>query len=76
MKAKFGGVVYPQGADPHPPSSTRGKEGWNPLNEEISTLLPIGIGERFSQTIPNCSALAPMLTPPINESAGLTRGAL
>ncbi len=48
------GYQYPpQGAEPHPPSSTRGKTGRNHLNEEISPLLPTGIGERFSQTISN-----------------------
>jgi hypothetical protein len=53
-------AVLPQGADP---PSTRIKEGRNHLNEEITSLLPTGIGERLSQTILNfrtCSALAPM----------------
>ncbi len=67
-----------QGADP--PPSMRGKAGRNYWNEEITPLLPTGIGEQFSQTIcikfNTCSALAPMWTPPINESAELTRGAL
>jgi hypothetical protein len=35
------------------PSSTLGKAGRNQLNEEITPLLPTGIGERFSQTISN-----------------------
>ncbi len=34
-----------------PPSSTRGKAGRNHLNEEITPLIPIGIGERYSQTV-------------------------
>jgi hypothetical protein len=54
--SRFKGVPgrgRPQGADPHPPSSTRGKTGRNHLNEEITPLLPTGIGERFSQTISN-----------------------
>jgi hypothetical protein len=38
---------------PPPPSSTRGKAGRNHLNEEIAPLLPIGIGERYRQTISN-----------------------
>ncbi len=42
-----------RGADPHPPSSTRGKETKNHLTKEITPLLPTGIGERFSQTISN-----------------------
>ncbi len=42
----------PQGANP-PPSSTREKAGTNHLNEEITPLLPTGIGEWFSQTISN-----------------------
>jgi hypothetical protein len=41
----------PQGADPLPPSSTRGKAGRNHLNEEIIPLLSTGIGERYSHTI-------------------------
>jgi hypothetical protein len=38
------------------------KIGKNLLNEEITPLLPTGIGERFSQTISNLgpSALLPM----------------
>jgi len=38
---------------PQPPSSTLGKAGRNHLNEEITPLLPTGIGERFSHTISN-----------------------
>jgi hypothetical protein len=45
--------VPPQGADPHPAFSTRGKAGRNHLNEEIAPLLPTRIGERYSQTISN-----------------------
>jgi hypothetical protein len=41
--------MYPQDADPHPPSSTRGKADKNHLNKKI-TPLPRGIGERYSQT--------------------------
>ncbi len=57
------------------------KAGKNHFNKEIAPLLPIGIGERCGQTISNfwtCSALAPMWTPSINESAELpvTQGAL
>ncbi len=42
----------PQGADPPPPlhPATAGK---NHLNEEITPLLPTGIGERYCQTILN-----------------------
>jgi hypothetical protein len=47
-------LCCPQGADPPPPTSyTRGKAGRNHLNEEITPLLPTGIGERFSQNISN-----------------------
>ncbi len=57
------------------------KTGRTHLNEEFIPLLPTGIGEpREILAKPyqfrTCSALAPMLTPPINESAELTRGAL
>jgi hypothetical protein len=41
----------PQGADPHPPPLRVGKAGRNHLNEEITPLLPTGIGERYSQTM-------------------------
>jgi len=43
--------LHPQGADPRPPSSTRGKAVRNQLTVEITLLLLSGIGERFSQTI-------------------------
>jgi hypothetical protein len=43
---------------PNPPSSLRGKKGINHLNEEITPLLPTGIGERFSQTISNLGRTA------------------
>jgi hypothetical protein len=63
----------PQGADTSPPPSPsprRWKAGRNQLNEEITPLLPTGIGERFSHIkFRTCSALAPMC-------AELTRGAL
>ncbi len=39
--------------------------------EEITPLLPTGIGERYSQTISNLGH-APMWTPPINECVELT----
>jgi hypothetical protein len=42
------------------PSSTRGKAGRNHLNEEITPLLPAGIGERFSQTVSNLGHAALM----------------
>jgi hypothetical protein len=35
---------------PHPSSSTRGKAGRNHFNEEITPLLSIWIGERYSQS--------------------------
>ncbi len=79
-RPSFCGNYSPQGAEPHPPpSSTRGKAGSNHLNEEI-TPPPPHWDRRAMQ--PNhikfrtCSALAPMLTPPVNESAELTQGAL
>jgi hypothetical protein len=68
-----------QGADPDPPSSTRGKTGRNHLKEEITPLLATGIGKRYSQTIPNLehAALLPRYElPTIQESAALTQGAL
>jgi hypothetical protein len=49
----FPPVFPPLGADPHPQYSTRRKAGRNLLNEEITLLLPIAIGERLSQTISN-----------------------
>ncbi len=59
-----------------PPSSTRGKTGRNHLNEEISCPLPhwdrraIQPNHIKSKT---CRDLGPMWTPPIHESAELTR---
>ncbi len=52
--------------------------GKNHLYEEITPLLPTGIGERLPNhiTFKTSNALAPMLTPPINERAELTQGAL
>ncbi len=35
------------------PIPTRGKAGRNHLNEEITPLLPTGIGKQYSQTISN-----------------------
>ncbi len=61
-------VSGPQGADPPPPSSARGKAGRNNLNEEITPFLPIGIGERYSQTISNLGHAALMWTPPGGEA--------
>jgi hypothetical protein len=46
-------VFEPQGADSLPPPLRVAKTGKNHLNEEITPLLPTGIGERFSQTISN-----------------------
>ncbi len=43
--------VQLQGADSLPPPPRVAKTGKNHLNEEITPLLPTGIGERFSQTI-------------------------
>jgi hypothetical protein len=50
--------------------------GKNHLNEKITSLLPTGMGERYCQSISNLghAALAPMRTPPINESAELAQG--
>ncbi len=48
-KSGLRSMLRPLGADP-PPPSTAGK---NPLNEEITPLLPTGIDERYSQTISN-----------------------
>ncbi len=45
-------LVLTTGCRP-PLSSTRGKAGRNKLNEEITPLLPTGIGERCSQTMSN-----------------------
>jgi hypothetical protein len=52
------------------PSSTWGKASRNHVNEDRRTIQPNQI--KFS----SCSAPAPMWTPPINESAELTREAL
>ncbi len=38
---------------PPPPSPTQGKAGRSHLSEEVTPLLPTGLGERFSQTILN-----------------------
>jgi hypothetical protein len=43
----------PQGTDSLPLPVRVAKTGKNNLNEEITPLLPTGIGERFSQTILN-----------------------
>ncbi len=42
------------------PSSTQGEAGRNHLNEEITPLLPIGLGEQYSQTISNLGHAALM----------------
>ncbi len=54
------------------------KASRNHLNEEITPLLPTGIGERYSQTISNLghAALLTDVTPPVNESAEVSQGAL
>jgi hypothetical protein len=55
------------------------KTARNHLNEEITPLLPTGIGHRFSQTISNLGHAALLRRcelPPRNESAELTQGAL
>ena len=44
-------VCYPQDADPSSLPLRVVKAGRNHLNEEITPLLPTGIGERYSQTI-------------------------
>jgi hypothetical protein len=41
-------------------SSTRGKAGRNPFNEEITPSSPLGIGERYSQTISNLGHAVPL----------------
>ncbi len=50
----------------------------NNLNEEITPLLPTGIGQRYCQTISinNMQCSCADVTPPTNESAELTQGAL
>jgi hypothetical protein len=51
-----------QGADSPPPPSIRvDKKSKNHLNEEITHVLPTGIGERFSQTISNLGHAALLL---------------
>ncbi len=71
IKLNFGNFyeVHPQGADPDPPSSTRGKAGRNHLNGEITPLLPTGKAERYSQTVSNLSNLGHAAAPHISESA-------
>ncbi len=65
----------PTPTPPPPPPRGVAKTGKNHLNEEIISLLSTGIGESFCKTkFRTWSALAPMWTPPINESAALTRG--
>jgi hypothetical protein len=62
-----------QGADPHP------QAGRNHLSGEITPLLPIGIGEGYSQTFSNLGHAALWRRcelPPIKESGELTQGAL
>ncbi len=67
------------GADPLPPSSHVATPGKNKLNKEITPPPPHWDGRAI---LPNhikfrtWSALAPILTSPINESALLTHGAL
>ncbi len=56
----------------------RGKSGRNHLNEEeITPLLPNGIGERYSQTISNLgqAALLRRCELPLNEGAEQIQGA-
>jgi hypothetical protein len=50
---KWRGALNHRVPNPTPPSSTQGKAGRNHLNEEITPLLPKGIGEQYSQTISN-----------------------
>jgi hypothetical protein len=68
------GGQQPQGADPSLPPLHVATAGKNYLNEEITPLLPTGIGRE--DHIRTCSALAPMWIPPINQSAELTQGSL
>jgi hypothetical protein len=49
----FGSLPMPQGADLLPLPLHVAKEGRNHLKEEITPLLPTGIGDRYSQTISN-----------------------
>ncbi len=60
---------------PTPPPTPRhvATAGKYHLNEEITPIIPTGIGERYCQTISNLGH-APMWTPPINKSAELTSG--
>jgi hypothetical protein len=46
-------ILFAQGADPVPTSSTITKAGRNHFNEEITPLLPTVIGERYCKTILN-----------------------
>jgi hypothetical protein len=51
---RCGRAPDPQGADSlPPPPSMCSEDRKNHLNEEITPLLPTGIGERFRQTISN-----------------------
>ncbi len=64
---------------PPPPAVRVGKAGKNHLYEEITPLLPPGIGERYSQTTSNIGHAALLRRselPPINESVKLTQEAL
>jgi hypothetical protein len=65
------------GRRPPPQLSVReGRAGRNHLNEEITSLLPTRIGERYSQTISNLGHVVLLRRcelPPINESAELTQ---
>jgi hypothetical protein len=59
VKGAYYVVGHTQGADPPPPppllaiAIAIAMAGKNHLNEEITPLLPTGIGERYSQTISN-----------------------
>ncbi len=64
---------------PSPPPLRVAKTGKNHLNEEITPLLPTGIGERFIQTISNLGHAALLRRcelRPLSEIAELTLGAL
>jgi len=50
--------IEPQGADPPSLPLRVVKAGRNYLPEEITSLLPAGIGERYSQTKPNIEIAA------------------
>jgi hypothetical protein len=43
----------PQGAESLPPPLRVAKTGKNHMNDEITPLLPTGIGEQYSQTMSN-----------------------